>query len=277
MVTSFAANFGGKAHFYSNLSCTRAIERLFSRLQENDSSMICRKVPQDFASTDSPGPISEFGDTSLPITVAILEDEPEVRLRFEDAIRLHPRLSHIFSASHVSQAIGLASARPANVYLIDLGLPDRDGRDFIRWLVAQQPDALPMVVTVFGDEAHVVSSLEAGAVGYLLKDTPTDEIPQRIVELYKGGSPISPSVARSVIKRFLNHSSGSSAVIDNPLSERELEVLKLIEKGMTYEEVSQILGVTWHTVTSYLRRTYRKLQVNSKSEAVFEARQRGIL
>ena len=239
--------------------------------------MIRRIVPEVFAKTDSLGLMGEFGSTSLPITVAIVEDEPEVRLRFEDAIRSHPRLAHIFSASHVSQAITLASARPANVYLIDLGLPDRDGRDFIRWLVAQQPDALPMVVTVFGDETHVVSSLEAGAVGYLLKDTPTDEIPQRIVELYEGGSPISPSVARSLIRRFSNHPFGLPIAIDNPLSERELEVLKLIEKGMTYEEVSQILGVTWHTVTSYLRRTYRKLQVNSKSEAVFEARQRGIL
>ena len=239
--------------------------------------MIRRIDPEAFEKTDSLGLVGGFGYTSLPITVAIVEDEPEVRLRFEDAIRLHPRLAHIFSASHVSQAIGLASARPANVYLIDLGLPDRDGRDFIRWLVAQQPDALPMVVTVFGDEAHVVSSLEAGAVGYLLKDTPTEEIPQRIVELYEGGSPISPAVARSVIKRFLNRSSCATTAVNNPLSERELEVLKLIEKGMTYEEVSQILGVTWHTVTSYLRRTYRKLQVNSKGEAVFEARQRGIL
>ena len=125
--------------------------------------MIWRKVPQDFAKTDSPDTISEFGDTSLPITVAILEDEPEVRLRFEDAIRLHPRLSHIFSASHVSQAIGLASARPADVYLIDLGLPDRDGRDFIRWLVAQQPDALPMVVTVFEPHRNYIGTDIKGA------------------------------------------------------------------------------------------------------------------
>lgn len=215
--------------------------------------------------------------STVPITVAIVEDEPEVRLRFEDAVRQHSRLSLLFSAATAAHAISLSSQRQANVFLVDLGLPDRDGRDVIRWLAAQQPDTLAMVVTVFGDEEHVLSSLEAGAVGYLLKDTPSKEIANRIVELYEGGSPISPSVARSVIRRFVNKQRNPLADIDNPLSDRELEVLKLIEKGMTYEEVSQILGVTWHTVTAYLRRVYRKLQVNSKGQAVFEARQRGIL
>ena len=134
-----------------------------------------------------------------------------------------------------------------------------------------------MVVTVFADDEHVVSSLEAGAVGYLLKDTPNEEIARHIVELFEGGSPISPSVARSVIRRFIGKQITASEKVANPLSERELEVLRLIEKGMSYEEVSVILEITKHTVTAYLRRVYRKLQVNSKSQAVFEARQRGFL
>jgi DNA-binding NarL/FixJ family response regulator len=213
----------------------------------------------------------------LPITVAIIEDESEVRQRFERAVRQHPRLSMQFSASSVAQAITFATQRPANVYLVDLGLPDRDGRDFIRWVAAQQPDSLTMVVTVFADEEHVVTSFEAGAVGYLLKDTTSEEIAQRIVELNSGGSPISPSIARSVLRRFIGKKNAPANELENPLSEREQEVLRLIEKGMTYDEVSQVLGITWHTVTAYLRRVYRKLQVNSRGEAVFEARQRGIL
>ncbi len=214
---------------------------------------------------------------TLPITVAIVEDEPQVRLRFEDAVRTHPRLSWQFSAANAAEAITLAGQRPADVYLVDLGLPDRDGRDVIRWLVQQQPEALPMVVTVFGDEEHVLSSLEAGAMGYLLKDSPGTEIALSIVELYEGGSPISPSVARSVIRRFTKPPAGLSSDEGNPLSRRELEVLRLIEKGMTYDEVAQVLDLSWHTVTAYLRRVYRKLQVNSRGEAVFEARQRGII
>jgi DNA-binding NarL/FixJ family response regulator len=218
------------------------------------------------------------GSPAVPrIKVAIVEDEPEVRRRFEDAVNVDARLAHWFSAADAGQAIALTVERPADVYLVDLGLPDRDGREFIRWLVTRQPDALSMVVTVFGDESHVVSSLEAGAMGYLLKDTPIHEIAQRIVELHEGGSPISPSVARSLIKRLSVRPAEAARRIDNPLSERELEVLRLIEKGLTYDEVSSILGVTWNTVTSHLRRVYRKLQVGSRSEAVYEARQRGIL
>lgn len=217
--------------------------------------------------------------TALPIAVAIVEDEPEVRRRFEDAVRLHPRLSWQFSAGTAAEAIAHVARRPADVYLVDLGLPDRDGRDFIRWLVARQPEALAMVVTVFGDEEHVLTSLEAGAVGYLLKDTPGTEIAQRIVELHAGGSPISPSVARSVIRRFARQpaDAAAAAAAENPLSRRELEVLRLIEKGMTYDEVAQVLSISWHTVTAYLRRVYQKLQVNSRGEAVYEARQRGII
>jgi DNA-binding NarL/FixJ family response regulator len=217
------------------------------------------------------------GGLPLPITVAIVEDEPEVRLRFEDAVRLNPRLSWQFSAGNVAEAQALAAQRPANVYLVDLGLPDRDGRELIRWLAQQQPEALAMVVTVFGDDEHVLTSFEAGAMGYLLKDSPGSEIAQRIIELHEGGSPISPSVARSVIRRFVRQPAGAPDAEDNPLSQRELEVLRLIEKGMTYDEVAQLLDLSWHTVTAYLRRVYRKLQVHSRGEAVFEARQRGII
>lgn len=212
----------------------------------------------------------------LPIAVGVVEDDPEVRLLFESAVRQHSRLALMYGAATAHQAIEMARLRRVDVLLVDLGLPDSDGRDVIRWFAANQPDVLAMVVTVFADEEHVVSSFEAGAVGYLLKDTPSEQLGQRVVELFEGGSPISPTVARSVIRRFSSASRGATP-LDNPLSQRELEVLRLIEKGLTYEEVATSLGLTWHTVTGYLRRVYRKLEVNSKSQAVFEARQRGIL
>ncbi len=218
----------------------------------------------------------------LPICVAILEDEVHVRRLFEDAVRSDPGLSLAFSAQTVMQAKALAQKNAAQVYLVDLGLPDADGREFIRWVSANQPGASVMVVTVFGDDEHIVSSFAAGAVGYLLKDAPAREIAQRIAELVAGGSPISPSVARRMLQHFMPAAGGTSAptapgALEHPLSEREHEVLRLIEKGLSYEEIAQALGITWHTVTGYLRRVYRKLQVNSRGEAVFEARQRGLL
>lgn len=214
--------------------------------------------------------------SALPITVAVVDDEPEVRALFESAVRSHERLTLAFAAGSVAEAMAAAAHRTAQVWLVDLGLPDRDGRELIRWVSERQPDASVMVVTVFGDDRHVVSSFEAGAVGYLLKDTPPDQIARSIVELHEGGSPISPSVARHVLRRFVGRGA-AAAPVDDPLSEREREVLQLIEKGMTYEEVAQALQISWHTVTTFLRRVYRKLQVNSRTEAVYEARQRGIL
>jgi DNA-binding NarL/FixJ family response regulator len=242
-------------------------------------------------------PASAAGPSDLPITVAVIEDEHEVRSRFELAVRSNARLSLAFSADTAARAMELALARPAQVYLVDLGLPDRDGRELIRWICTQQPEASAMVVTVFGDDTHVVSSFEAGAVGYLLKDTPADEIARCIVELHEGGSPISPSVARHLLRRFMGRETASedaghagqtaprpdkgvaheTPTIDKLLSEREREVLKLIEKGMTYDEIAEALHISWHTVTTFLRRVYVKLQVNSRAKAVHEARQRGIL
>lgn len=218
----------------------------------------------------------------LPIGVAILEDEPHMRRLFESAVQSDPGLQLAFSAQTVREAKRLAQNNAAQVYLVDLGLPDADGREFIRWVSANQPDASVMVVTVFGDDEHIVSSFAAGAVGYLLKDATASEIAQRVAELVAGGSPISPSVARRLLQHFLQRSSlhprpASAVLLEHPLSEREHEVLRLIEKGLTYEEIAQSLGITWHTVTGYLRRVYRKLQVNSRGEAVFEARQRGLL
>ncbi len=227
----------------------------------------------------------------LPISVAILEDEAHVRKMFEAAVQSDAGLALAFSAQTVQEAKSLALKNSAQVYLVDLGLPDADGRDFIRWIAANQPGAQCMVVTVFGDDEHIVSSFAAGAVGYLLKDAPASEIAQHIAELVAGGSPISPSVARRMLQHFkAGHESSPAPLLppsglDEPfqgaaknlLSEREHEVLRLIEKGLTYDEIAQVLGITWHTVTGYLRRVYRKLEVNSRGEAVFEARFRGLL
>jgi DNA-binding NarL/FixJ family response regulator len=238
-------------------------------------------------SSSSTPPVARPAGTARPIAVAVLEDETHVRKMFESAITADPALQLAFSAQTVAQAKALAQTHAAQVYLVDLGLPDADGREFIRWVTDNQPGASVMVVTVFGDDEHIVSSFAAGAVGYLLKDAPADEIAQHIGELVGGGSPISPSVARRMLQHFRAQHASLAGNASQPapeqlpagqaLSPREHEVLCLIEKGLTYEEIAQALGITWHTVTGYLRRVYRKLEVNSRGEAVFEARQRGML
>src|SRR5262249_3557589 len=114
-------------------------------------------------------PVTRRAGSARSISVAVLEDETQVRKMFEAAIDADPDLQLAFSTQTVTQAKNLAQTHPAQVYLVDLGLPDADGRDFIRWVTENQPGASAMVVTVFGDDEHIVSSFAAGAVGYLLK------------------------------------------------------------------------------------------------------------
>jgi DNA-binding NarL/FixJ family response regulator len=135
------------------------------------------------------------------------------------------------------------------------------------------------VVTIFGDEAHVVAAIEAGALGYLLKDGTPDYIAGSILDMLAGGSPISPPIARYLLKRFrsLETTPGTPPVRLPRLSEREREVLGLIVKGFSYAEIARLLGVSAHTVTTHVRSIYGKLEVHSRGEAVYEALQLGLV
>jgi DNA-binding NarL/FixJ family response regulator len=146
-----------------------------------------------------------------------------------------------------------------------------------------------MVATTFADERHVIASIEAGASGYLLKDSPLPTIAQDIRVLHGGGSPISPRIARQVLMRFRPTSSRSGAgagegggeAVDKSaapsLSDREKETLQLITRGFSFEEIAELMGVSRNTVLTFVRRIYAKLEVRSKTEAVFEARAYGLL
>ena len=187
-----------------------------------------------------------------------------------------------------AQGNAVAAAREAiahvdfDVALIDLGLPDGNGIDLIREISRTLPDADVMVVTVFGDEAHVLASIEAGATGYLLKRNLTDTLGETVRELRAGGSPISPVIARQLLQRFKRNTPESpqpaaTVVDDSGLSEREREVLLFIAKGFTVGEIANMLHLSAHTVATHVKHIYRKLAVHSRTEAVFEAGRMGLL
>ena len=139
-----------------------------------------------------------------------------------------------------------------------------------------------MVVTVFGDEAHVLASIEAGATGYLLKRSLNDTLGATVRELRAGGSPISPVIARQLLQRFKRNTPESpqpaaTVVDDGGLSEREREVLLFIAKGFTVGEIANMLHLSAHTVATHVKHIYRKLAVHSRTEAVFEAGRMGLL
>lgn len=207
--------------------------------------------------------------------VLIVEDDAAFRSRFTEIIRGDPEFLVTAAVGSAAEGIEAINRAAPDVLLVDLGLPDRSGIDVIRHAAKVAPDCESMVVTVFGDEAHVLASIEAGATGYLLKDASADLFLDSIHELVAGGSPISPVIARGLLRRFMPN----PVVANNEsnLSEREREILKLVAKGFNFGEIGGILGISPHTVTSHIKKIYRKMAVHSRGEAVYEAQRMGLL
>jgi DNA-binding NarL/FixJ family response regulator len=215
-----------------------------------------------------------------PVSAIVIEDEPEFRRRFAQIIQAEPSMRLAGVAANKREALNLIENTRFDVMMIDLGLPDGSGIDLIRLVSERQPDADILVVSVFGDEHHVVSSIEAGATGYVLKDSTPADVISCIRLLRAGGSPVSPAVARSVLRAVRQRSAAAQAAItpeENPLSSRETEILQLLAKGMSFNEIGEVLGISPHTVTAHIKKIYRKLAVHSRGEAVYEATQMGLL
>ena len=231
-------------------------------------------------------------------TVLIVEDEPAFQRRLSEAVQADPQLNLLALVSNGAAAKALLDAQAPDVMLVDLGLPDIDGLDVIRHVARHHPACDVMVVTVFGDEGHLMSSIEAGATGYLLKDASDERIAAAIHELRAGGAPISPGLARRVLAHLrVGHSAaagtpaagtppgapggtvspGAPASVDSPLTERETEILRMIAKGLSFETVAEVLGISAHTVVTHVKKIYRKLAVHSRGEAVYEAGQMGLI
>jgi len=213
------------------------------------------------------------------IKVMIVEDDPVFLNRFCKIVTAHPDFE-LFAAvaSGVAARESLARGAP-DVLLIDLGLPDVSGTQIIRETAMRYPETDIMVVTVFGDEEHVLASVEAGAAGYLLKDSLPEEFIDVIEQLRAGGSPISPVIARRLLKRLRPAQPLLEPDISDcrRLSARESEILGLVAKGFTFAELAKLLEISPHTVTTYVKKIYQKLAVHSRGEAVYEASRRRLI
>jgi DNA-binding NarL/FixJ family response regulator len=217
-------------------------------------------------------------DTEPLYSVLLVEDEPATRERLAGIVRVVPQLRlHAALGDRHSALDWLASNDAPRVLLADLELPDGSGIDVIRAARLASPATEAMVISVFGDEDHVVAAIEAGATGYLLKDSSADEIGAAILKLIAGESPISASIARHLLRRFQVAPAERSAPKAPHLTPREMEVLQLIAKGLSYSRIADTLAMSANTVPSYVKQIYRKLEVNSRGEAVFEAMQIGLL
>jgi DNA-binding NarL/FixJ family response regulator len=221
--------------------------------------------------------------SAAPTRILLVDDDEPFRESVCSAIARDAGLALAAQAGSVSLAREAIAGGAFDVALIDLGLPDGNGIELIREIARMHPEVDVMVVTVFGDEAHVLASIEAGATGYLLKRSLNDTLGETVRELRAGGSPISPVIARQLLHRFKRGGARAAPpeavlpVEDGGLSEREREVLLFIAKGFTVGEIANMLHLSAHTVATHVKHIYRKLAVHSRTEAVFEAGRMGLL
>jgi DNA-binding NarL/FixJ family response regulator len=223
--------------------------------------------------------------------VLIVEDDVPTRDFFADSVRGNKELSLVGSVGTFEEACALIRdpALAMDILLTDLALPDGSGLDLIRLAARHKPACEALVISMFGDEDSVLSSVEAGALGYIQKDFTPDNIAHTILEMKAGASPISPMIARRVLAKYRALQGGTEAAppvatgataTGTPrtlLSAREQEVLELIARGFSYAEISRLQGVSVHTVQSHIKNLYTKLAVHSRSEAVYEATRLGLL
>ena len=235
--------------------------------------------------------------------VMIVEDDLPIRQLFTDSVLACDQLTLAASLGTFTEAVDYFDdiGFTVDVLLVDLGLPDGSGLDLIRHARRTHPHCEALVISVFGDEDNVLASIEAGALGYIHKDSRTGDISQTILEMKSGASPISPMIARRLLTSYLSLQSKNTSntaiahtryaqeatnIVANgvltdtggvQLTPREKGVLELIARGFSYQDIAGIQSVSVHTVQSHIKNLYGKLEVHSRGRAVFEATRLGLL
>ncbi len=210
----------------------------------------------------------------IPITIWIVEDDAAFRRSLQQVLSReeHITCNRVFSScTKLFEAIKTDSH--PDLILMDLGLPGMGGVEGIQKLALLAPDIAVLVLTVFEDKDKVLQSLDAGAVGYLLKTSMPHEIIQGIKDVFLGGAALSPSVAKMVLEEM--HRPKSAEKFD--LSERELEVLASLATGLSSKLIADELEISYNTVCFHLRNIYAKLEVQSKSSAIAKAFRSGLV
>lgn len=211
------------------------------------------------------------------IHVLLVEENEIMRSEFESMVMAQPNLRLAGSVATQAAARALLRHIIPDVAIIDLGLSDGDGIGLIKFIQQQAPQTAVLVATVFSDEDHVIRAIGAGARGYLLKDTPMAEFARAIELVHTGGAPLSPQVARYLLKRFEPMEKTLLQGGADNLTAREMDILRHISQGFTVAESAQLLSLSNHTVATHIKNIYSKLAVHNRVEAIIQARNQGLI
>ena len=201
------------------------------------------------------------------ITIAIIEDNREVAEELKDSFNIQENMvcNQIYYSAE--DALIFLPKFPVDVVIVDIGLPVINGIEAIEQLKSAMSSTEFCMFTVFENDDKIFKSIKAGARGYILKNSTTRKVIESIEELYNGGSPMSPNIARKVIEAFaISQQMDTKSILS--LTKRENEILVELSKGLLYKEVALKLGITIGTVKQYIHTIYEKLEVNNRTEAL---------
>ncbi len=202
----------------------------------------------------------------MAIAVSIVEDDAQARRILANWISRASGFRLAGEWGDAESALQLLPGEKPDVVLMDINLPGISGVEAVKQLKPVLPATQFVMLTVYEDADHIYNALAAGATGYLLKQTPREELFNALVDVHNGGSPMNSSIARKVVQSF--RQTPASAPDGQGLSRREQEVLDLLARGYLYKEIAERLNVSVPTVNTYVRRIYEKLQVRSRAQAV---------
>ncbi|HFE38927.1 MAG TPA: response regulator transcription factor [Gammaproteobacteria bacterium] len=210
----------------------------------------------------------------MSFSILIVEDIPITQAWMAQAAQLAFPQATTHCTSTIKEARELIHQLKPTLSLVDLKLPDGTGEKFISEIVARHPDCINIVITIYADENHLLSSLKAGARGYILKDQSKSKIAQMLKQALAGELPLSPAAARLVLQQFSQAQDQSSLT---QLSPRETEVLQCIASGDSTPVIASKLTISKYTVEDHIKKIYKKLNVSNRVEAALVAHQRGLI
>jgi DNA-binding NarL/FixJ family response regulator len=205
--------------------------------------------------------------------IIIVEDDALFAGNLEKIFQREEEISVAGVFTNAEDALASLEECAPDILLADLGLPGMSGVELIRRAKERLPELEAMVVTVFEDRDTIIAALKAGASSYILKSNVPEDLVRSLFELDQGGSPMSPRIARKLVKEFQVETMEEQYL----LSGRERDIIKAIEEGLSYKEIANDFHISAHTVHAHIRNIYRKLQASNKQSAIISARKKGII
>lgn len=209
----------------------------------------------------------------MGMRIVIVEDDPLLRENLKLLLSGERGITVSGAFGTAEEALEALDSCDPEVMLVDIGLPGMSGTDLIRHVKSASPGVEMLAYTVFEDRNNVFAALKAGASGYILKGASPRELVEALFNLQAGGAPMSPKIARAVIREFQEEGAREQYL----LTQRERQILGSLEKGLAYKEIASDFNISPHTVHTHIKNIYEKLQAKTRQDAFMKARKKGII